>query len=99
MHMVEAGEASGAAGPRLGVTRRVSFTAASEQLERNKNAKRLRNESAEPVSALGDLRSRMEHPVRQQGCEVTQLHQTIDRMTRMLEAHVARQEAQWCCMK
>jgi hypothetical protein len=31
--------------------------------------------------------------------EVTQLHQTIDRMARLLEAHAARAGAQWFSMK
>jgi hypothetical protein len=52
--IAEAGEASGMAGQRAGKTTRVSFRAASEQWERNKNGKRLRNETSEPVSAPGD---------------------------------------------
>jgi hypothetical protein len=37
MAMAEAGDARGAAGQRTGKTTRVSFVAASEQWERNKN--------------------------------------------------------------
>lgn len=40
----------------------------------------------------------MEQTVSQQSREVTQLHQTIDQMTRMLEAHTAGEEAQWLSM-
>jgi hypothetical protein len=94
MDMAEAGEASGAAVQRCEKTTRVSFAAASEQWERNQNWKRLRNETSEPISAPGDWRSAMERTVRQQAREVTKLHQTIDRMARMLEAHTAREEAQ-----
>ena len=99
MDMAEAGEASGAAGQRSGEARHVIFMAATGQWERNRNGKRLRNESAEPVSAPGDWRSWMERTVRQQARDLTQLHQTIDSMMRMLEAHTAREEAQWCGMK
>jgi hypothetical protein len=41
----------------------------------------------------------MEYSVRQQAREATQLHQTIDRMVRMLEAHAAREEAEWIGFK
>jgi len=37
--------------------------------------------------------------VRQRAREVTQLHQTMDRMARMQEAHPAHEEAQWLVMK
>jgi hypothetical protein len=57
MDVAEAREGSGAAGQRAGKMTRVSFVAASEQWERNKNGKRLRNETSEPVSAPGDWRS------------------------------------------
>lgn len=97
--MAKAGEASGAAGQRSEKTTIVSFMAASAQWEHNKNGTRLRNETSEPVRALGDWRSRMERTVRQQEHEVTQLHQTIDRMARMLVADMAHNEAQWHGMK
>jgi len=99
MDMAGAGEASRGAAQRAGNTTRVSFLAASEQWERNKNGQRLRNETSEPESAPGDWRSRMEQTVRQQAREVTQLPQTINRMARLLEAHAAREEAQWRGMK
>jgi len=89
MDMAKAEEASCAAGQRTGRTTRVSFMVASEQWERHQNGKRLRKENSEPASALGDWKRRMERAVRHQPCEVTQLHQPIDRMARMLEAHAA----------
>ena len=49
--------------------------------------KRLRNETMEPVSAPGDRRGQMDGTVNQQACEVTQLHQIIARIARLLEAH------------
>jgi hypothetical protein len=96
MDMVEAGEASGAAGPRAGKPICMSSMAAREQWKCNKNGKILRNETLEPVSVESDWRSRIEQTVRQQALEVTQLHQTIDRMARMLEAHTVWEEVQWC---
>jgi len=99
MDMVDAGETSGVDVQRSGKTTRVSFAAPSEQWECNKNGQRLWNDTSEPVSAPGDCRSRMERTVRQQACEATQLHQTIDRMARMLEAQAARDEAQWLGMR
>ena len=66
MDMAEAGEASGAAVQWSGKSTRMSFVAVSEQWEHNTNGKPLRNETSEPVSALGDWRSRMERTVRQQ---------------------------------
>jgi hypothetical protein len=99
MDMSEAGEACGAAGERSGKTTRRSCIAASKQRERNKNGKRLMNETSEPVSILLDRRSRIERTARQQARDVSQLHQIIDRMARMLEAHVAREEVQWRGMK
>jgi hypothetical protein len=62
-HMVEAGEVSRAAGQRLGKITHVSFMATCEQWERNKNGQRLRNETLEAVSALGDQRSLIERTV------------------------------------
>lgn len=99
MDMVEAEASGGAAGQRSGKTTRMSLIAATEQWERNKDATGLRNENSEPVSSPGDWKSRMEGTVRLQAHEVTQLHQTIDRMARVLEARAARQEAQWRSMK
>lgn len=63
------------------------------------NSKTPRNEISEPVSVLGDLMSCMQRAERQQGCKVTQLDQTIDRMARMLQVHVACEEAQWPTIK
>lgn len=77
----------------------MSFVAASEQWERNKNPKSLKNETSGPVSTPGDWRSQMEQTVRQPAREVTQLHQNNDRMATMLEAYTAREEAQWHVMK
>jgi len=99
MDMAEAGEVSGVAVQRSGKTMHVSFVAASKQWERKMNGKRLQYETSEPVSTLGDWRSQMEQTVRQQVREVTQLHQMIDRMARMLEAHMAREEEQWLGLK
>jgi len=99
MDMTEAGEARGAAGLRSWNTPRVTFMAASEQWEPNKTGQTLRNENSEPVSLLGDWRSRMEQTFRHQAGEVTQLRQTIDGMARVMEAYAAREEAQLCGMK
>jgi len=99
MDMAETGEASGEVGKRSGKTTRMSFDAASEQWERKKNGNRLRNKTLEPVSTPGDWRSWMERTVRPQAGEVTQVPQTIARMARMLEAHVAREQAQCLGMK
>jgi len=99
MDMAEAGQGSGAAGQRLGKPTRVSFMAASDQWERNKNGKRLRKEISAPVSAPGDWRSQMEGTVGPQVRKVTHLYQTIRRMARMLEAHTTCEEAQWLAMK
>jgi hypothetical protein len=95
MDMAEVGEASGAAVEKSGMTMHMSFVAAGEQWERNKNGKRLWNETSVPVSALGDWRHPMERTVRQLALEVTHLHKTIDWMARMLEAHAAGDKAQW----
>jgi len=95
MDMAEAGEASREAGEWSGKTTRVSFLDPSEQWEHNWNGKRLKNETSEPVNALGDWRSRMERTVRQQWRKATQLHQTVHRMARMLEAHRVHEEVQW----
>jgi len=99
MDIAEAGEASGDAGRMSGKTTRVTLVAESEQWERNKNGKTLKNKTSETVSTLGDCRSRMVGTVRQQACEVTQLHQSIDRIARMLDVHVVCEEAQWRGMK
>jgi hypothetical protein len=92
MNMAEAGEASGMTGDVSGETTRVTFTAANEQWDRNKNGKRLRSDILESSSAPGDWRSRMERTMRQQACEVAQLHQTVVKMARMLEAHAVWRE-------
>jgi len=42
-----------------------------------------------------DWRSRMDRMMQQQKQELTQLHQTVGHLTNQLEAHVAREEAQW----
>jgi hypothetical protein len=99
LNMLEAAEASRVAGQLSGEPRRVFFLAVSERWERNQNRERLTNESAEPVRALGDWRSRLEPRVRQHTWEVTQQQQTIDRITKMLEAHAARKEVQLRGMK
>jgi len=57
MNMGEAGETSGVAGAMLGKTTGGSVMAAREQWQRNKNANRLRSETSESPSALGDWRS------------------------------------------
>ena len=41
----------------------------------------------------------MERIMRHQVCEVVQLHQTVDKIVRMLEAHAALKETQWLSMK
>ena len=100
--IAEAGEAGGTVGTvgtMLGQTTRMSFMAASEQWECNKNGKRLRCETSELASALGDWRSELERHMRQQAQKVTQLHQTIDRMARMPESRVACDDEQWLSMK
>jgi uncharacterized protein with von Willebrand factor type A (vWA) domain len=94
MDMLEARKASGLAGKRSEKTTCMSVVAVNEEWEHNKNETRLRNETSEPVSALRAWRNRMEHTVRQEASELTQLHQTIDRMPRIPEAHVACDEAQ-----
>jgi len=99
MDIAEAGEIGSAVGARPVKTARVSFMAASEQFDRNTNGKGLRSESLESASAPGDWRSPMERTMRQQACEVTQLHLPIVRMARKLEAHAAGEEAQWLGMK
>jgi len=73
--------------------------AGSTQWEREKNGEGLKNEDLEQVSTPGHYRSRMERTVRQQAHKVIELHQTIDSMTRMLDAHAVWEEAQWCDMK
>jgi len=75
-----------------GETTRVTFTAANEQWDRNKNGKRLRSDILESSSAPRDWRSRMERTMRQQACEVAQLHQTVVKTARMLEAHAVWRE-------
>jgi len=77
----------------------MSFAAASKQWEHNRNGNRVRNETSEPVSALGDWWSRMERRVWQLGREVTQPPETIDTMARMVEAHAAREAAHWLGMR
>ena len=51
------------------------------------------------VSRPADRRSRVEGSMEQQVWEVAQLHQIIDRMARMLIAHMACQAIQWLSMK
>jgi hypothetical protein len=63
MDMAEAGEASGTACHRSGKTTCMSFVAAWEQWESETNGKGLRNETSEPVKALGHWRSLMEQTV------------------------------------
>jgi len=65
MDMAEAGGASGAVVQRLRKTTCMSFVAASEQWERNKNWKGRQNETFEPVSGPGDWRCRLQRTVRQ----------------------------------
>jgi hypothetical protein len=77
----------------------VCAKAASEQLEGNKNGKTLRNKTSEPVIAAGHWWSRIARRERQQGNEVTQLHQTIKRMARIQEAHAVQEEVQWLGMR
>jgi len=40
----------------------------------------------------------MERTMWQQACQVAQLHQTMERMARMLEVHMARAETPWLGM-
>jgi hypothetical protein len=94
MGMAKAGEASGTTAQRSRKRTHVSFADASEQWKCNQNGKRLWNKTWEPVSAPGTWLSGMERTARQQVYEATQLHQTIDRMARMLEAHVVRDDVQ-----
>ena len=96
--MAEAEESSGAAVQRSRKTTRVSFVAASEQWEPNNHGNRLRNAPSELVSTLGDWRSRIERTANQHPHEVTQLHQTLDTTTRMLEVHAPGKEAQWLAL-
>ena len=97
--MAETGKVSGADGQGSGKTVRVSCMSESGQWQLHKDGKRLRNETPEQGSTMQDWRSRVERTVRQQALEVTQLNQTINRIARMLEAHAAREEAQWLGMK
>jgi len=97
--MAGAGEARSVAGDASGEATPVTFTAASEHWERNKNGKRLRSEISESSSAAGDWRSRMERTMRQQAREVAQLHQTVDKMARLVEANAVCEETQWLGMR
>jgi len=100
MDMPEAGEAAGMVSAMPGKTSRVLFfMAAREQCDLSMYGKRVRSETSESASAPVDWRSRMERTMRQQALKVMQLHQTIDRIARMLEAHAVREEAQSHGMK
>jgi hypothetical protein len=66
MDIAETGDTSGVAVQRSVKTTHVSFAAASEQSERDKNHKIHLNGSSEPVCAPGDWRSPMERIARQQ---------------------------------
>jgi len=79
MDVAEAAETSGMAGEMSGETTRVTFMAASEQWERNKNAKRLRSEISESSSTTGDWRSRMESTLKQQMDEVASVPKRLGR--------------------
>jgi len=98
MDVAEAPRDCCAAGTMSGNPSSVSFMAARERWERETNVKTLRSETTETASAPGHWRSQMERTVRQQGREVTQLHETIDRMAWILEAHEPCEETQWICM-
>ena len=91
--MADEGEAGSAEGAMPGKTTSMSFMAARTQWKRNKNGKRVRSETSESASARADWRSQIDRTMCQQTREVTQLHQTIDRMARISEAHMAREEA------
>jgi len=41
----------------------------------------------------------MERSIQQQAREAAQLHQTLGKMARLLEAHAAYEETQWLSMK
>lgn len=84
MKMAEAGEASGAIGAMSGNSTRMSTMAASELWDHINIGKRLRSETSESASALGDRGSQMQRTITQQVCKVTQLHHTVTRMARML---------------
>ena len=71
---------------------------ASKERERNMKGKRLRSETSESASTLGNGSSCMERTMWQQACQVAQLHQTMERMARMLEVHMARAETPWLGM-
>jgi hypothetical protein len=79
----------------LGNTIHVSFIAASEKWQHNKNGNRLRSEISDSASAAGGLRSTMEGIMRQQAREVTLLEHMIDRLARILEPRAAHEETQW----
>jgi len=95
MNMAETEEASAIAGEVWGKTTCVTFMAASNQWERNKNGKRLRSEILESSSAPGDWRSQKERMMRQQAREMAQLHQMVDKTAKLLEAFAACKEMQW----
>jgi len=99
MDMAEAGESRGVAVERAGKTTHMSFVVPCEHWEGNNNGMRQRNDTLEPVGGPGVWMRRRERTVREQECEVTQLHETIDRMARMLQAHMMRKEAQLRGMK
>lgn len=99
MNIAEAEAASGMAREVSGRTTRITIMAASEQWERNQNGKRQRSQISESVSALGVWRSRMERTIRQEACKVAQLHQTIDKMARLLEVHATYDETEWLGMR
>jgi len=99
VNMAEVRDASGTAGEVSEKTIHVTFMAASEHWERNKNGKRLRSEIPESASALGDWRNRMERTIRLQARMMLQLHQTVDKIARLLEAHAMCEVTQWHGMR
>jgi hypothetical protein len=68
--------------------------AACGKREHYNNGIHLRNENSEPVSIPEDGTRQIQRTVRQQVCDVTELHQTLNWIDRMLEAHAVHKQVQ-----
>jgi len=74
---VEVGGTGSKPGWVSGQTIGVAFFAVSDQWELNDNGKMMGSETSDSASAPGDWRSGTQTPMRQQVCEVAQLHQSV----------------------
>jgi len=68
-----------------------------EPMEMNENGQQRRR--SEAPAAPSDWSSRMERRMRQKVQKLTQLHRTVGHLTNLLQAHPAREEAQWSRMR